>query len=102
MPAIPIIRQGEDLEFAFDLDGEDISGWVCTIEVKIYPSDVATISRVIPPGDRIWEGFLSSAETSGLAVSTDTPWRLTGILTNSSTDQERQIPKRFHISPAWN
>jgi len=98
---ITTIRQGEDLEFIFDLDGEDITGWVCTIEVKVYPDDAALISRVIPPGNRVWEGFLTSTETAALDVSTDSPYYLTGILINSSTDQERQIPKRFHVSPAW-
>ena len=102
MPAIPIIRQGEDLEFIFDLDGEDITGWIALIEVKIFPSDVALISRVIPAKENAWEGFLTSTETAALAVSTDSPYSLTGILTNALTDQERQIPKRFHVSPAWN
>jgi len=101
MSAIPIIRQGEDLEFVFDLDGDDISGWVCLIEVKVFPDDVALISRVIPPTGSEWQGELTSTETAALAVSTDSPYYLIGKLTNSSTDQERQIPKRFHVSPAW-
>lgn len=102
MSAIPGIKQGEDLEFIFDLDGEEITGWICTIQVKIFPSDAALISRVIPPVERAWPGFLTSTETAALAVSTKSPYYLTGILTNSTTDQERQIPKRFHVGPAQN
>lgn len=101
MPAITVIRQGEDLEFVFDLNGEDISGWIATIEVKRFPSDVALISRVIPADGRTWPGFLTSAETAALAVSSTSPYYLTGILTNSSTDQERQIPRRFNVTVPW-
>ena len=101
MAKINIIRQGEDHEFSFDLEGDDITGWICLIEVKIFPDDQALISRVIPPTGNGWEGKLTSTETRALAVSTDSPYYLTGILTNSSTDEERQIPKRFHVSPSW-
>ncbi len=102
MTGMTIIRQGEDLEFIFDLDGEDISDWVCLVEVKQFPDAAALISRVIPPsGDNSWEGFLTSTETAALAVSGASPYYLTGKLTNSSTDQERQIPRRFHVTKAW-
>lgn len=103
MAAIPVIRQGEDLEFSFDLDGDDITDWVCTIEVKVFPSDTALISRVIPAdsSNSAWEGFLTSTETAALAVSSKSPYYLIGLLTNSTTDQERQVPKRFHVSPTW-
>lgn len=101
MSRITGIRQGEDLEFVFDLDGEDITGWICTIEVKRFPSDAPLIQRVIPPKERAWPGFLDSGETSLLAVSSTSPYYLTGILTNASTDQERQIPRRFNVTEPW-
>lgn len=98
MSAITFIRQGEDLEFVFDLDGEDITGWIATIEVKRFPSDAPLIQRVIPPDGRTWPGFLTSTETSALDVSSESPYYLIGILTNSSINQERQIPRRFNVS----
>lgn len=101
MPAITVIRQGEDLEFVFDLNGEDISGWIATIEVKRFPSDAPLIQRVIPAVGRTWPGFLTSVETAALAVSSTSPYYLTGILTNASTDQERQIPRRFNVTVPW-
>jgi len=101
MPAIPIIRRGEDLEFVFDLDGEDISGWICTIFVKRFPQGSIFIEREISPEGREWPGFLTSEETMDLDESSESPYFLTGKLTNSTTNQERQIPKRFHVSPSF-
>lgn len=102
MSAIPTIRKGEDLPFAYDLGGEDISGWDCIIQVSQTPQDeFAVISRPISPTGNAWVGFLTSDETSALNVSSDTPYLLTAFLTNSLIEQARQIPKRFHVSPAW-
>lgn len=98
MPATTFIRQGEDLEFVFDLNGREITGWIATVEVKRFPSDVALISRVIPAVGRTWPGFLTSTETAALDVSATSPYYLTGVLTNSSLNQERQIPRRFNVS----
>jgi len=99
---IDIIRQGEDHPFSFELDGgEDITGWIALMEVKVFPDDVALISRIIPPTGNAWEGFLTSTETAALAISSDSPYYLTGILRNATLDQERQIPERFHVAPAW-
>ena len=103
MSAFPVIRQGEDLDFIFDLNGEDITGWICLIQVAQFfgENNVALISRIVSPTQNAWEGQLSSTETAGLDVSSDSPYFLTGFLTNSGTDQERQIPKRFHVSAPW-
>lgn len=101
MSSIPVIRQGEDLEFVFDLDGESIEGWIATIQVKRFPSDDPIIEREIPAVRRSWPGFLTSTETADLAVSSTSPYFLTGVLTNSSTDQERQIPRRFNVTVPW-
>ena len=104
MPAITVIRQGEDLEFVFDLNGEDITGWICTIFVKRFPSDAddAFITpREIPPVGRTWPGELTSTEIASLPVSSTSPYFLTGKLTNSSTNQERQIPRRFNVTVPW-
>jgi len=98
MTAITVIRQGGDLSFVFDRDGEDITGFVCTVEVKKFPADTAIISRIIPPVNEEWPGFLTSTETAALAV--DTYW-LIAQLKNSTTDEERQIPERFQVSKAW-
>lgn len=95
------IRQGEDLKFIFDLDGDDITGWIALIEVKVFPGDVALISRIVPATGNAWVGFLTSTETAALAVSSDSPYYLTAILRNASLNQERQIPTRFHVTPSW-
>lgn len=95
---IRILRQGESLPFVFDRSGESIEGWVCTINVKVFADDTALISRVIAPVDRTWPGFLTSAETGALNVGI---YRLTGVLTNSTTDEEEQIPIRFNITDTW-
>jgi len=100
MSAIVTIRQGEDLEFAFDLDGEDITGWICLMEVKQFPTDSAFISRIIPPdeADQSWPGFLTPQETAALAVDGADPYYLIGKLTNSTLNQERQVTKRFGLN----
>jgi hypothetical protein len=98
MSAITIIRQGGDLKFVFDRDGADINGFVCLIEVKIFPSDTAIISRVIPAVGNEWPGFLTSSETAPLDVGL---YWLIAKITNSQTDEERQVPERFQVSPEW-
>lgn len=98
MSKISVVRQGEDFEFVFDLGGESIDGWVCTIEVKMFPSDTSSITRVIVPTGNAWEGFLTSSETALLAIGT---YRLIGVLTNSTTDEERQPIIRFNITDSW-
>jgi len=95
---ITIIRQGESLPFVFDRDGEDITGWTCLIEVKMFPDDTAIISRTIIPEGEQWKGFLTQTETMGLEVGL---YYLTAQLSNTSTDEEEQIPTRFQVSKAW-
>lgn len=98
MSKIDIIRQGESLPFVFDRDGEDITGWTCLIEVKMFPDDTAIISRTIIPEGEQWKGFLTQTETMGLEVGLH---YLTAQLSNTSTDEEEQIPTRFQVSKAW-
>ena len=98
MSKIDIIRQGESLPFVFDRDGEDITGWTCLIEVKMFPDDTAIISRTIIPEGEQWKGFLTQTETMGLEVGL---YYLTAQLSNTSTDEEEQIPTRFQVSKAW-
>lgn len=101
MTATTIIRQGESLPFQFDRGDESIEDWTCTIEVKQYPSDTAVISRVITPTGSVWEGFLTSTETNTLTTSTQ--YRIVGVLTNSTTDEEEQITYgvRFFVTESW-
>lgn len=96
MSEITIIRQGGDLEFIFDRDGADVTGFTCLIEVKVFPSDVAIISRAVPAVGNTWPGFLTSTETLPLVVGLHF---LTATITNSTTDEERQVPTRFQVSP---
>ena len=98
MSKIQVIRKGESLPFEFDRGDESISGWVCTMQVRKFPGDAAAISRIIPPVGDTWPGFLTEPETSGLAVGL---YRLIGVLTNSTTDEEEQVPLRFNITDSW-
>ena len=98
MAKITIIRQGESLPFVFDRDGEDITGWTCLIEVKMFPDDTAIVSRTIIPEDGQWTGFLTQTETMGLAVGL---YYLTAQLSNVGTDEEEQKPTRFQVAKAW-
>ena len=98
MAKITVLRKGESLPFEFDRGDESIAGWVCTLQVRKYPGDSAAISRVIPPDGETWPGFLTQAETSALATGV---WRMIGVLTNSVTDEEEQVPLRFNITDSW-
>jgi len=95
---ITIIRQGESLPFEFDREGEDITGWTCLIEVKIFPDDTAIVSRTITPKDGKWTGFLTQTETMDLEVGL---YYLTAQLVNLVTDEEEQKPTRFQVSTTW-
>lgn len=94
-----LIKKGESLPFLFDRDGQDVDGWVCTINVSQYPGDVPAISRVVEPTGNEWEGFLTSAETAALPALG--VWRLIGVLTNATTDEDESVPVRFKLSEAW-
>lgn len=98
---ISSIKQGESLPFEFDLGGEELTGWVCVIFVKQYPSDIALIERTIPAEGRTWPGYLTSTETAALDPSSRNPYQLIGVLTNASDDQESQEPIRFNVTEAW-
>jgi len=98
MSEITIIRQGGDLQFVFDRDGADISGFVCLIEVKVFPDDTAIISRVIPPVGNTWPGFLTSTETAALKVGLHF---LIAKITNAAKQEERQVPERFQVTKQW-
>ena len=98
MTKIQVIRSGESLPFTFDRGTESITDWVCTLEVRKYPGDTADISRVIPAVGDTWPGFLTQAETSALDTGL---WRMIGVLTNSSTDEEEQVPLRFNVTESW-
>lgn len=104
MAKIKVIRQGESLPFVFDRDGEDITGYVCTIFVKQFPSNVSDITRIIEPsvnektGIGEWSGFLTQTETSALDVGL---WIINAKLVKASTDEEEAIPVRFTIAVPW-
>lgn len=97
MAKIRVIQLGESLPFVFDRSGESIDGFVCTITVKQFPKDTASISRVIPPDivRKEWPGFLTETETSSLGTGL---WILNANLVSVTTDQEEAIPVRFHTT----
>jgi len=101
MSFIQPIQKGESVPFVFDRGGESIDGWICTINVKRLNTDSSSITRVIAADGTTWPGFLTSTETDTLTVG-GKPYRLVGILTNASTDEEEQVTKiRFNLTGAW-
>ena len=98
MAKITVVRKGESLPFVFDRGDESIDGWVCLAEVKKFTSDAALISRTITADGETWPGFLTATETTALAIGL---YRLIGVLTNSTTDEEEQVLLRFNVTEAW-
>ena len=98
MSKITVVRKGESLPFTFDRGGESITGWICTMQVREFPGDTASISRVITAVGDTWPGFLTQTETSALGVGL---WRLIGVLAKATTDEEEQVPLRFNITDSW-
>lgn len=106
--AITIIRDGGDLPFVFDRDGEDITGFICTVTVKQFPD--VSLSTVVPdfevePVGNEWPGSLTPGQTtllrdSSLTVTT-TPFYLTAKITNATTQESREIPERFQLATSW-
>ena len=92
------ITPGESQDFSFDRDGDTISGWTCTITMKQFPDDVSPISRVITPTNSVWEGFLTTDETSALAGGL---WFLTASLVNVTTSEMEQKTVRYDVAPSW-
>ena len=105
MSKLQIIQKGESLPFSFDRGWETTAGSVCTIIVKQFPADSSAISRVIPlttdnDGNSVWSGFLTSTETTALAIIG--LWYLTAQLVNSTTGEKEELPRRFSLSTTWN
>lgn len=97
---ITFIRKGGSLPFVFDRDGQSVDGWVCTIFVKEFKADTATITRVIAlDSNNQWSGYLTSAETDTLAAPT--LYRLIAILTHPTNSEEEQVPVRFQVNTEW-
>lgn len=96
---IETVRKGGSLPFAFDRGEETIVGWTCTIKVKEYADDSATISRAITPLDGAWRGVLTSAETATLTAGKT--YRLFAVLANATTLEEEQVESRFSITADW-
>ena len=92
------VRKGRSLPFVFDRSGEDISGWICTIEVKQFPGDTPAITRVIEPDGREWPGFLTSTETAALDPIGE--WMLIGVITNAAENRAEYPIIRFSLAEA--
>lgn len=92
------IKQGESLDFEFDLDGESTSGWVCTLNLKRYPDDKTLINRVVTSTDDVWSGHLTATETKNLNVA---QYMLIAKLVNASTNEKDQDFKRFYVTKKW-
>jgi len=101
MNVLAIIQKSESLPFSFDRGSESTAGYICTINVKQFPGDAATISRVVALTDGTWSGFLTSTETTTIGAVSLGLWFLTAVLVKSSTDEQEEIPERFSLSKSW-
>jgi len=96
--SLQTVRKGRSLPFVFDRDGQDITGWICTISVQRYPGDTPAISRVIEPKDQTWPGFLTSTETAALTdIGTH---MLIGNITNATENRAEFPIIRFSLAEA--
>ena len=99
MSQIPYITQAGDLPFQFDLDGESITDFICTISVKQRPTGTDQItSREITPTDEVWSGFLTTTEIASLAVGR---YELIANIQNATTLEGQEKIKRFQVSAQW-
>jgi len=99
MSQIPYITKAGDLPFQFDLDGNSIAGFICTISVKKRPTDTDRITpRVVDPTDDLWSGFLTTAEIASIAVGR---YELIANIQNASTLEGQEKIKRFQIEAKW-
>ncbi len=102
MAKIPSLRENGSLPFIFDRSGMSIQGWDLNIFVKQFPDGDTLIGPllILPTNDVIWEGFLTSTETSVLPPSAS-PYYLIGLMTNASTDEKEEKELRFHVGKTW-
>lgn len=96
--SLQTVRKGRSLPFVFDRGGDSIGGWICTIKVKQYPGDAASIDRVIAPVGLTWPGFLTSTETAALASLGS--WTLFAEINNATEDRTEYPIIRFHVAEA--
>lgn len=99
MSADTNIRQGDSLNFSFDL-GPNVSlqDYTCNIQVKQFPQDTAGINRNIPLTQDAFSGFLTGTETSGLIVGHH---NLIADLVKASSDESKEIDEPFQVNTRW-
>ena len=96
--SISSIKQGESFDYSFDREGEDITGWVCVINLKQYPDDTPIIKRTITPTDDAWSGTLTNQDTKSLAVA---QYMLIANITNAATGKKEVQIDRFYVGKGW-
>ena len=101
---LSIVQAGESLPFVFDRGGDDVEGWTCILQVRqfaaINADDDPEIERVIElDSNDQWSGFLTSVETDGLLSRGI--YRMVGVLTNLTTDEQEFVPVRFELTNSW-
>ncbi len=92
------VPKGRSFAFVFDRNGQDIAGYICTINVQRFPGDTPAITRTIEPDHNKWSGFLTSTETAALDPAGT--WMLIAAITNASDDKAEYQTIRFAISEA--
>ena len=92
------IKQGESLDFEFDLDGESTDSWTCTLNLKKFPDDKTLINRTVTAENNKWSGFLTATETKNLDVA---QYTLIAKLVNATTNEKDQDFKRFYVTKKW-
>ncbi len=91
---------GDSIPFVFDRAGESLDGWICTINVKVYPGDATLVSRTITASGDEWPGFLTQTETEAFSEG---DYRLIAKFVKASTDEQESSSQdmRFRLSTAY-
>ncbi len=95
-------NKGDVADFTFSRGDESISGWVCTLKVKQFPTDTSLITpRVIAEDNGRWPGFLTTTETAALTVGVT--YFLIAVLTETATGEKDTVDNdtRFSITADW-
>jgi hypothetical protein len=90
------IEQGETYAFAFDIAGDDISGFTGTWKLLQFPGDTPTVTGVLTFDDNQFKGTLSSATTENLDIG---DWYIYASLTDA--DEDIRDPIKFSVGVKW-
>ncbi len=98
--AVQQFEIGDSIPFSFDRGGKSLDGFVCTINLRVYPGDSTLVSRAITAVGTKWPGFLTATETASLSVG---DYRLSAKFVKAATDEleSSSQDRRFRLSVAY-